>query len=219
MGLFSSKPEMPSDENALPGRAEVIPVPAHHFVNGNPMQGPFAETMEKAMFGLGCFWGAECIFWEQTGVHVTAAGYAGGLTPNPNYEEVCSAMTGHNEVVLVVFDRTTTNYQSLLEVFWESHDPTQGMRQGNDVGTQYRSGIYTYTDEQHTLALKSLEIFQAKLKASGFESITTEIIQAPEFYFANTIISNIWQKYPMATAVLVERVSATQVEFGLNSTF
>jgi len=184
MGLFTKKLEIPNEENALPGRAETMPVPEYHFVNGHPMRGPFPESMEKAMFGLGCFWGAERCFWEQDGVYVTAAGYAGGLTPNPDYEEVCSGRTGHNEVVLVVFDTNMINYRTLLALFWESHDPTQGMRQGNDIGTQYRSGIYAYTDEQLSLALESQDKFQSNLKTGGFDAITTEIIKAPEFYFA-----------------------------------
>jgi len=184
MGLFTKKLAIPNEENALPGRAETMPVPEYHFVNGHPMQGPFPESMAKAMFGLGCFWGAERCFWEQDGVYVTAAGYAGGLTPNPDYEEVCSGRTGHNEVVLVVFDTNMINYRTLLALFWESHDPTQGMRQGNDIGTQYRSGIYAYTDEQLSLALESQDKFQSNLKTGGFDAITTEIIKAPEFYFA-----------------------------------
>jgi len=184
MGLFTKKLEIPNEENALPGRAETMPVPEYHFVNGHPMRGPFPESMAKAMFGLGCFWGAERCFWEQDGVYVTAAGYAGGLTPNPDYEEVCSGRTGHNEVVLVVFDTNMINYRTLLALFWESHDPTQGMRQGNDIGTQYRSGIYAYTDEQLSLALESQDKFQSNLKTGGFDAITTEIIKAPEFYFA-----------------------------------
>lgn len=184
MGLFTKKLEMPNSDTALPGRAEAMPVPETHFVNGNPMKGPFPEHLEQAMFGMGCFWGAERRFWEREGVFVTAAGYAAGITPNPSYEEVCSGMTGHNEVVLVVFDPSIVSYQDLLEVFWDSHDPTQGMRQGNDMGTQYRSGIYTYSSEQQNQADASLEVFQAKLAKKGYPAITTEVIRAPDFYYA-----------------------------------
>lgn len=184
MGLFTKKLEMPGTDSALPGRAEEMPVPETHFVNGNPMKGPFAAHLESAMFGMGCFWGAERRFWEREGVFVTAAGYAAGITPNPTYEEVCSGMTGHNEVVLVVFDPKLVTYQELLEVFWDSHDPTQGMRQGNDVGTQYRSGIYTFTPDQQTQANESLKVFQNKLKEKGFPAITTEVQAAPDFYYA-----------------------------------
>ncbi len=184
MGLFTKKPEMPGADKALPGRQEEMPVPETHFVNGHPMKGPFAEHLETALFGMGCFWGAERCFWERDGVLVTAAGYAAGLTPNPSYEEVCSGMTGHNEVVRVVYDPALVGYEDLLEIFWDSHDPTQGMRQGNDIGTQYRSGIYTCSDEQLALAEQSRTVFRQKLKAGGFEEITTEILPAPVFYFA-----------------------------------
>ena len=184
MGLFTKKPEMPGTDKALPGRQEAMPVPETHFVNGHPMKGPFAEHLETALFGMGCFWGAERCFWERDGVLVTAAGYAAGLTPNPSYEEVCSGMTGHNEVVRVVYDPALVGYEDLLEIFWDSHDPTQGMRQGNDIGTQYRSGIYTCSDEQLALAEQSRTVFRQKLKAGGFEEITTEILPAPVFYFA-----------------------------------
>jgi peptide-methionine (S)-S-oxide reductase len=161
-----------------------MPVPSQHYVNGNPLQPPYPEGMELAMFGMGCFWGAERKFWQQPGIYITAVGYAGGLTPNPTYEEVCSGMTGHNEVVRVVFDPATIRYETLLKVFWENHNPTQGMRQGNDVGTQYRSGIYVYSDSQRQQAEASREAYQQALKASGYGEITTEIIDAPEFYFA-----------------------------------
>jgi peptide-methionine (S)-S-oxide reductase len=184
MGIFDKKLEMPVPETALPGCTEVMPVPEQHFVNGNPMKGPFPALMQQAIFGLGCFWGAERKFWETEGVFVTAAGYTGGLTPNPTYEEVCSGMTGHNEVVLVVFDPNVVSYQTLLELFWESHDPTQGMRQGNDIGTQYRSGIYTCSEEQQAQALASQAVFSEKLKSQGFDAITTEIVPALEFYYA-----------------------------------
>ncbi|MBL6690847.1 MAG: peptide-methionine (S)-S-oxide reductase MsrA [Pseudomonadales bacterium] len=184
MGLFTKKLDMPNTETALPGRTEEMPVPETHFVNGNPMKGPFAGHLEQAMFGMGCFWGAERRFWEREGVYITAAGYAAGITPNPTYEEVCSGMTGHNEVVLVVFDPTIVTYQDLLEIFWDSHDPTQGMRQGNDIGTQYRSGIYTFSENQAQQAQQSLEVFQGKLREKGFPAITTEVISAPDFYYA-----------------------------------
>jgi len=175
---------MPTPGDALPGRSESMPVPNRHYVNGNPLQPPFPDGMELAMFGMGCFWGAERKFWEAPGVFTTAVGYAGGYTPNPTYKEVCSGMTGHNEVVRVVYDPEIISYQELLKIFWEAHDPTQGMRQGNDVGTQYRSGIYTYTDEQQTMAEASLQLFQGRLVESGFGGITSEIIAAPEFYYA-----------------------------------
>jgi peptide-methionine (S)-S-oxide reductase len=178
------KTDMPSSQEALPGRDEVMQVPEKHFVNGNRLQGPFPDGLQQAMFGMGCFWGAERKFWEAPGVYSTAVGYAGGYTPNPDYKEVCSGMTGHNEVVLVVFDPETTSYDELLKVFWEAHDPTQGMRQGNDVGTQYRSGIYVYDEVQRSRALASRDNFQARLQACGYKSITTEIIDAPVFYYA-----------------------------------
>ena len=178
------KTDMPSSQEALPGRDEVMPVPEKHFVTGNRLQAPFPGGLQQAMFGMGCFWGAERKFWEAPGVYSTAVGYAGGYTPNPDYKEVCSGMTGHNEVVLVVFDPETTSYDELLKIFWEAHDPTQGMRQGNDVGTQYRSGIYVFDEGQRSLALASRESFQARLQACGYDSITTEIIDAPVFYYA-----------------------------------
>ena len=184
MGLFNKKMELPTPDTALPGRTDTMPVPAEHFINGHPMTAPFPVGLQTAMFGLGCFWGAERRFWEQPGVYVTAAGYAGGLTPNPTYEEVCSGMTGHNEVVMIVFDPGQVTFQELLELFWESHDPTQGMRQGNDIGTQYRSGIYTFSSHQQEQAEKSRQIFQEKLLQKGFKPITTEILTAPDFYYA-----------------------------------
>ena len=184
MGLFTKKLELPTAETALPGRTETMPVPETHFVNENSMMAPFPAGLRRSMFGLGCFWGAERRYWQHLGVYVTAAGYAGGLTPNPTYEEVCSGLTGHNEVVLVIFDPSQVSYQDLLELFWESHDPTQGMRQGNDIGTQYRSGIYTFSDEQQELAEASRRVFQEKLFAKGFDPITTEVISAPDFYYA-----------------------------------
>jgi len=175
---------MPSPGEALPGRETAIEIPAQHYVNGNPLQPPFPEGMQQAMFGLGCFWGAERRFWQSPGVYTTAAGYAGGLTPNPSYQEVCTGYTGHNEVVLVVFDPTLTSYGELLKVFWESHNPTQGMRQGNDVGTQYRSGIYVFDDEQRKSAELSREHYQRALLDNGQGMITTEILSAPTFYYA-----------------------------------
>jgi len=184
MFLKKQKAVMPTIENALPGRAEVMPVPDQHFVNGNSMQGPFPDQMQMAMFGLGCFWGAERKFWQTPGVFSTAVGYAAGITTNPSYEEVCSGLTGHNEVVRVIFNPSELSYQQLLVVFWESHNPTQGMRQGNDIGTQYRSGIYTYSDDQQTLAETSREDYQQALIAAGYEAITTEILPAQDFYFA-----------------------------------
>ena len=179
-----NKTRMPGKEGRLPGREERMPVPATHFVNGARLQAPFPEGLERAVFGLGCFWGAERKFWEVPGVYSTAVGYAGGHTPNPTYREVCSGMTGHNEVVLVVFDPKKVSYDDLLKTFWESHDPTQGMRQGNDVGTQYRSGIYYFDDPQREAAERSREAYQAQLQKAGFDRITTEIVPADEFYYA-----------------------------------
>jgi peptide-methionine (S)-S-oxide reductase len=181
---FGKKLSLPSPQEALPGRAEPMLVPATHFVNGNPLKPPYPDGMEMAMFGMGCFWGAERKFWQLDGVFTTAVGYAAGVTPNPTYKEVCSGMTGHNEVVYVVFDPNVISYEKLLKVFWESHDPTQGMRQGNDVGTQYRSGIYVYSEEQRKLAEASRDAYEQALKASGYGKITTEILDAPEFYYA-----------------------------------
>lgn len=184
-GLGDKKSNLPTAEDALKGRSNTMPIPKEHYVNGNSMNPPYPETMEVAMFGMGCFWGAERKFWQmEKGIYITAVGYAAGITPNPNYEEVCSGRTGHNEVVTVVYDPNIISYENLLKVFWENHNPTQGMRQGNDKGTQYRSGIYTYSDEQQALAEKSKTLFQSELKKAGFEEITTEIITAPEFYFA-----------------------------------
>ncbi|MEL6321462.1 MAG: peptide-methionine (S)-S-oxide reductase MsrA [Cyanobacteria bacterium J06626_14] len=181
---FGKKSAMPKPEEALPGRQQEMPIENQHFVNGNLIKGPFPEGMKVAMFGLGCFWGAERRFWQQEGVYSTAVGYAAGYTPNPSYQEVCSGMTGHNEVVLVVFDPNVISYEELLRVFWESHNPTQGMRQGNDTGTQYRSGIYVYSDEQRKSAEASLTMFQEELSKANYGKITTEILDAPEFYYA-----------------------------------
>ncbi len=170
--------------SALPGRDEPIPVTNRHYVNQHPIQAPFPEQMQQALFGLGCFWGAERAFWQHPGVYSTAVGYSAGLTPNPSYQEVCSGQTGHNEVVLVIFDPQATDYQALLKLFWESHNPTQGMRQGNDRGTQYRSGIYTFSDAQKESALNSREHYQQCLNEKNAGTITTEIIAAGEFYYA-----------------------------------
>ena len=175
---------MPSAVDALAGHSEEMPVVNRHFVNGHPIKPPFPDSMQMAMFGLGCFWGSERKFWQADGVYITAVGYAGGHTPNPTYQEVCTGRTGHNEVVRVIYDPVIVSYEKLLKLFWESHDPTQGMRQGNDVGTQYRSGIYTYTDEQRVAAEDSLKRYQDALKNSGMGNITTEILPAPEFYYA-----------------------------------
>jgi peptide-methionine (S)-S-oxide reductase len=184
MFSFLNKNAMPKPEEALPGRAQKMRVPERHFVNGHPLAPPFPAGMQTAMFGLGCFWGAERKFWQADGVYSTAVGYAGGYTPNPSYEEVCSGKTGHNEVVYVVYDPSRIGYADLLKIFWEAHNPTQGMRQGNDVGTQYRSGIYAFDDEQRKLALASREQYQKRLSGSGFGAITTEIVDAPTFYYA-----------------------------------
>jgi peptide-methionine (S)-S-oxide reductase len=180
----SNKSQMPSREAALPGRPHRMPVPETHFVIGARLEEPFPEGLQRAVFGLGCFWGAERKFWELHGVYTTAVGYAAGYTPNPTYREVCSGMTGHNEVVLVVFDPKKVSYDTLLKTFWESHDPTQGMRQGNDVGTQYRSGIYYYNEAQRAVAERSRDTFQEQLSKSGYGRITTEIIPVSDFYYA-----------------------------------
>lgn len=184
MLLARKKSELPRAAEALPGRSETMPVAAAHFVTGKPMVAPFPQGMALAQFGLGCFWGAERKFWQAEGVYSTAVGYAGGFTPNPTYQEVCSGQTGHNEMVLVVFDPKRVSYQALLKLFWESHNPTQGMRQGNDVGTQYRSSVYCYSAEQKALAKASLTAYQEALEAAGYPAITTEILDAPEFYYA-----------------------------------
>lgn len=185
MSLFAGKSRtLPERDAALPGRSEPMPVPARHYVLGTPLDGPFEDKLQMALFGMGCFWGAEKRFWQMPGVFSTAVGYSAGYTPNPTYQEVCTGMTGHNEVVRVVFDPAKIDYQDLLVSFWEGHNPTQGMRQGNDIGTQYRSGIYTYGNAQRTLAETSLKAYQAELEKAGLAAITTEILPAPAFYFA-----------------------------------
>ena len=191
------KTEMPTPDSALPGRTDQpMPVPAAHHVNGHPLMGPWPELFETAVFGLGCFWGAERKFWQTPGVYSTAAGYAAGFTPNPSYEEVCSGLTGHNEVVLVVFDPAVLSYEMLLKVFWESHDPTQGMAQGNDVGTQYRSGIYVYSDAQREVAEASKAMFQAELDKHRYGAITTEIRDVGTFYYAEPYHQQYLSKNP-----------------------
>ncbi|MEO1093371.1 MAG: peptide-methionine (S)-S-oxide reductase MsrA [Cyanobacteria bacterium J06638_28] len=181
---FGKKLTVPSPDEALPGRSEPMPLLDKHYVNGHSLKPPFPAGLETAMFGMGCFWGAERKFWQTEGVYTTAVGYAAGSTPNPTYREVCSGMTGHNEVVLVVFDPAVISYEGILKVFWESHDPTQGMRQGNDTGTQYRSGIYVYSDEQRQQAEASQSMYQQQLDTAGYKAITTEILEAPQFYYA-----------------------------------
>ena len=178
------KTTMPERGAALPGRETAMPVPERHHVSGNPLKGPFPDNMQSAVFGLGCFWGAERRFWQTEGVFTTAAGYAGGITPNPTYQEVCSGDTGHTEVVLVVYDPVFVSYENLLKVFWESHDPTQGMRQGNDIGTQYRSAVYTLDDGQQHVARQSLAAYQEQLTAAGLGAITTEVAPLDAFYYA-----------------------------------
>ncbi len=184
MSLLASRLRLPTREQALPGRARPLPVPEKHYVLGTPLAPPFPEGMELALFGMGCFWGAERLFWQARGVFSTSVGYAAGLTPNPTYEEVCSGRTGHAEVVRVVFDPAATSYQALLRLFWEGHDPTQGMRQGNDVGTQYRSGIYTCSEAQRRAAEASRDAYQKRLAEAGHGEIRTEILEAPEYYYA-----------------------------------
>ena len=216
MFFMRKKPGMPTAETALKGRSQPIRTAKLHFVNGRELKGPYPEGMQMAMFGLGCFWGAERKFWElETGIHITAVGYAAGLTPNATYEEVCSGMTGHNEVVLVVFDPKIVSYEMLLKAFWESHDPTQGMRQGNDVGTQYRSGIYVYSAAQRAAAEASKASYEAALKAKGFDAITTEIIDAPEFYFAEDYHQQYLAKNPMGYCGLGGTGVACQIGTGV----
>jgi peptide-methionine (S)-S-oxide reductase len=198
MFMFRKKVEMPTAADVLPGRAQPIPTAAKHFVNGRALKGPYPAGYETAIFGLGCFWGAERMFWKLgDGVHVTAVGYAAGITPNPTYEEVCSGRTGHNEVVLVVYDPAKISYEKLLKTFWEGHDPTQGMRQGNDVGTQYRSGIYVTTPAQRKAAEESKAMYGKALAADRYGAITTEILDAGEFYFAEDYHQQYLAKNPM----------------------
>jgi peptide-methionine (S)-S-oxide reductase len=197
MLFFNKKAEMPTRDTSLPGRATPIPTAVEHHIFSRPLKGPYPEGMQQAMFGLGCFWGAERKFWELgAGLYVTAVGYAAGFTPNPTYQEVCTGRTGHNEVVLVVFDPKVISYGQLLKTFWESHDPTQGMRQGNDVGSQYRSGIYTFSPEQSAQALASKKAYGEALAAKGLSAITTEIIDAPTFYFAEEYHQQYLSKVP-----------------------
>jgi peptide-methionine (S)-S-oxide reductase len=197
MGLFSRmKAQMVAPEDALPGRDQEMPVTARHFVLGTPITPPFPETTELALVGLGCFWGAERVFWKLDGVYTTAVGYAGGYTPNPTYEEVCSARTGHNEVVRVVFDPAVISYEEILKAFWENHDPTQGMRQGNDVGTQYRSGIYVYSPQQRAVAEATRDAYEQRLADAGLGAITTEILDAPDFYYAEDYHQQYLAKVP-----------------------
>ena len=184
MDLLNKKSILPLESEALHGRDEEIEVPAEHFVKGTPLKGPFPDNLKEAIFGRGCFWGVERRFWELDGVYSTAAGYAGGFTKNPSYKEVCTGFTGHNEVVLVVYDPAIISYESLLTTFWEDHDPTQGMRQGNDIGTQYRSGIYFSNEEEKAIIKKTMEQYQAQLKANGLGQITTEVKEADQFYYA-----------------------------------
>lgn len=196
--LFArKKTEMPTAETALKGRPTPLPTAEEHFIFGRPLKGPYPDGLETALFGIGCFWGAERKFWQLgAGIWVTAVGYAGGFTPNPTYEEVCTGRTGHNEVVLVVYDPKVISYDTLLKTFWESHDPTQGMRQGNDVGTQYRSGIYVLSDAQRQAAEESKASYQERLKAAGYGTITTEIVPAPELYFAEDYHQQYLAKVP-----------------------
>jgi peptide-methionine (S)-S-oxide reductase len=197
LNFLKHKTEMPAPDEALPGReAEMPGVPDSHFVLGTPLKPPFPEGIETAMFGMGCFWGAEKSFWELPGVYTTAVGYAAGHTPNPTYEEVCSGRTGHNEVVFVAFDPQRVSYEDLLRAFWEGHDPTQGMRQGNDVGTQYRSGVYVYSDEQRAAAEASRERYAEALRAAGHGEITTEIVDAPPLYYAEDYHQQYLAKVP-----------------------
>jgi len=196
MWMSRKKLSIPSAAEALPGRAATMPVPKEHFVNGHPLQPPFPAGLEMAIFGLGCFWGAERVFWQIPGVYTTAVGYAGGSTRNPSYEEVCSGMTGHTEAVLVVFDPKQVSYDMLLKAFWESHDPTQGMRQGNDVGTQYRSAIYATTPEQKRRAEASRDAYQQALQRAGGGAISTEIRDAPPFFYAEAYHQQYLAKNP-----------------------
>ncbi len=218
MLFFRKKAEMISRDQALKGRAEPIPTARVHALNGRALKGPYPEGMEMAMFGLGCFWGAERKFWElEEGIWVTAVGYAAGHTPNPTYEEVCSGLTGHNEVVLIVFDPEKVSYETLLKTFWESHDPTQGNSQGNDVGTQYRSGIYVFNAAQRTAAEASKDIFGKALKAKRYGAITTEILDAPPFYFAEDYHQQYLHKVPHGYCGLGGTGVTCQIETGVKA--
>jgi peptide-methionine (S)-S-oxide reductase len=196
LNLKRKKLELPSPQDALPGRKEEMAVPAQHFVLKTPLKPPFPQGLEEAVFGLGCFWGAERKFWQQKGVYSTSVGYAAGLTPNPTYEEVCSGLTGHNEVVRVIFDPAVISYEDLLKVFWENHNPTQGMRQGNDLGTQYRSGIYVTSDAQRQAANMSRQTYDVALQRAGFDRVTTEVLDAPAFYYAEAYHQQYLAKNP-----------------------
>ena len=212
------KSEMPAADQALPGRPNPIPTAERHFVNGHPLKEPYPDGMETALFGLGCFWGAERKFWQiPDGVWVTAVGYAGGFTPNPTYEEVCSGLTGHNEVVKVVFDPAKLSYEELLKTFWESHNPTQGMRQGNDIGTQYRSGIYVQNAGQRAAAERSREEYQQALTRSGYGEITTEILDAPTFYYAEDYHQQYLAKNPAGYCGLGGTGVACQIGVGVEA--
>lgn len=217
MLFFRKSLEIPAAKDALPGRAEAIPTAQNHFVLRTPLKGPYPAGTRQAIFGLGCFWGAERKFWELPGVYTTAAGYAAGYTPNPTYEEVCSGRTGHNEVVLVVYDPAKVSFEQLLKTFWESHDPTQGMRQGNDVGTQYRSGVYVSDPAQHAAALASKAEYEKALKAKGYGTITTEILEAPEFYFAEAYHQQYLAKNPMGYCGLGGTGVACQIGTGVSA--
>jgi peptide-methionine (S)-S-oxide reductase len=217
MLFFRKSLEIPSANAALPGRANPIPTAETHFVLKTPIKGPYPAGARQAIFGLGCFWGAERKFWELPGVFTTAVGYAAGHTPNATYEEVCSGRTGHNEVVLVVYDPSKISFEQLLKAFWESHDPTQGMRQGNDVGTQYRSGIYVSDPAQRKAALASKAEYEAALKAKGYGAITTEILDAPEFYFAEAYHQQYLAKNPMGYCGLGGTGVACQIGTGVGA--
>ncbi|MGO4674251.1 peptide-methionine (S)-S-oxide reductase MsrA [Bosea sp. 2YAB26] len=218
--MFSlrKKTTLPSPAEALPGRSEPIPTAERHFLNDRPLQGPYPAGTQKALFGLGCFWGAERKFWQiEHGIWVTAVGYAGGITPNPSYEEVCSGLTGHNEVVLVVFDPARLSYEALLKTFWENHDPTQGMRQGNDVGTQYRSGIYVFDEAQKLAAERSKADYQSALASRGYGPISTEILDAPAFYFAEDYHQQYLAKNPAGYCGLGGTGVACQIGVGVDA--
>ena len=215
---FRKRVSLPGADEALPGRPMPLPTAEKHYVNKQPLKGPWPPGYEQAVFGLGCFWGAERKFWQLgAGVHVTAVGYAAGTTPNPTYEEVCSGLTGHNEVVLVVYDPKKISFESLLKCFWESHDPTQGMRQGNDVGTQYRSGIYVYSPEQKAAAEASRTAYNKALSAKGFPAITTEILDAPTFYYAEDYHQQYLAKNPAGYCGLGGTGVACQIGTGVNA--